>query len=83
VSDKRFFVCHVYFRSPSLPRLNNFVTFAVAGSNEEAEHQILSQLQANMPGEALDIVEMNWAPVKREVLEHAATEVLGWKAPEN
>ena len=79
--NKRLYVCNVYFRSASLPRLNHFITFAVAGGEDDIRQQILAQLQANVLDESIDLIEVSWVPVKREVIEWAATKVLGWQPP--
>jgi hypothetical protein len=82
MNEKQLYVCLVNFRSPS-GDLVKFVGAAIAADTREAENQAIEEgiSQYGQHLRSWQIV-VDALSMKRQQLERAAREVLGWTGPE-
>lgn len=80
MSAKEFYHCSVAVRLDSTIVFSNFITFAIAESVDEAVQIARTYSERALPGWTIGNAVV--APIERNLLERAATEVLGWRKPE-
>ena len=84
MSQKKFYVSTLTFLNQQTGQYFNFITFDVAVNSSEAQSKANTSASSFFSDKATwEFHGITTAPIKNEVIEQAAVEVLGWKKPEN